>query len=65
MKPYKYLIDLNVLIAVTVPGASRAKKITLDHAALDICALFIADTNPRRVSRSLEVGNTFMIASYF
>ena len=31
--------------------------------ALGLCALFIADTNPREpcVSRSLEVGDTFLI----
>ena len=31
-----------------------------------LCALFIADTNPREpcVFRSLEVGNTFLILSY-
>ena len=34
--------------------------------ALGLCALFIADTNPREpcVSRSFEVGNTFLILSY-
>ena len=35
--------------------------------ALGLCALFIVDTNPRGscVSRSLEVGNTFLILSYY
>ena len=34
--------------------------------ALGLCALFIADANPREpcVSRSLEIGNTFLILSY-
>ena len=35
--------------------------------ALSICALFNAYTNPKRacVSLSLEVGNTFLMLSYF
>ena len=34
--------------------------------ALGLCALFVADTKPREpcVSRSLEVGITFLILSY-
>ena len=36
------------------------------HKMLDLCVLFIADTNTKKpcVSCSLEVGTTFLILSY-
>ena len=47
-------------------GTARIKWVKDSGYALDLCALFIAYTNPREpcVSRCLEVENTFLIFSY-
>ena len=43
-----------------------AREPPVGHPALGLCALLIVDMNLRErcISRSLEIGNTFLILSY-
>ena len=56
-----------ILTILCAPFPSRIFHFQGPGYAFGLCALFIADTNPRGpcVSRSLEVGNTFLILCCF